>query len=503
MSAALTNGAGPGQGPGLSYLLPAHASFIVAQWHNVYLCGSEHVCWGFHLARVVASFARYVLSHLARRIKIQTPANRKICEMDAVDTNRVIDLSANDNIPLPAASAPMALSTGTSEPKQPPELGVNVDAPIANEPGRLITPVDADALIDSAIGMYDSSNYRRHDLIVSTKADGARFAISLLRSKAIDERAGAAAEWIYGGFLKPERGWFHKNGDDLHTYTFIPGSLKGLKNIKAKGVSGVHYAIGELELCKMIQTYGLDHAPKDLEDIPDEPDRYSNIYELRDWVMDYLNEMEKEKDASKKAKSSSGTSSKRKRGSRPVNLSDQAAKKSKPAAGSQTSKDIAVVSRFFTERDNKILMLKAELEAQKTLATCEKDKLKKKLDEKTNEVARLRDELARKDGELAQTALAMLYAFFVKYMLMKNGLRRNTSADARRASGNAKKMKNCSSAGTWNALLKLNLLELLCQPDDLTMEEFADADTSAQVVKIEPMCLEMNLCVYRNGCPQG
>lgn len=94
----------------------------------------------------------------------------KICEMDAVDTNRVIDLSANDNIPLPAASAPMALSTGTSEPKQPPELGVNVDAPIANEPGRLITPVDADALIDSAIGMYDSSNYRRHDLIVSTQS---------------------------------------------------------------------------------------------------------------------------------------------------------------------------------------------------------------------------------------------------------------------------------------------------------------------------------------------
>ncbi|EJK71864.1 hypothetical protein THAOC_06656, partial [Thalassiosira oceanica] len=84
-----------------------------------------------------------------------------------------------------------------------------------------------------------------------------------------------------------------------------------------------------------------------------------------------------------------------KRGSRPVNLSDQAAKKSKPAAGSQTSKDIAVVSNLFTERDNKILALKTELESQKTLATCEKEKLEKKLDEETNEVARLRDELAR------------------------------------------------------------------------------------------------------------
>ena len=43
-------------------------------------------------------------------------------------------------------------------------------------------------------------------------------------------------------------------------------------------------------------------------------------------------------------------------------------------------------------------------------------------------------------------------------------------------------------------------------PDDLTMEEFADADTSAQVLKWlnrtyvsrnESMCLEMA------GCPQG
>jgi len=41
------------------------------------------------------------------------------------------------------------------------------------------------------------------------------------------------------------------------------------------------------------------------------------------------------------------------------------------------------------------LALKTELESQKTLATCEKEKLEKKLDEETNEVARLRDELAR------------------------------------------------------------------------------------------------------------
>ena len=139
-------------------------------------------------------------------------------------------------------------------------------------------------------------------------ADGARLAISLLRTKAIDEKAGNAARWVYGCLLKPERGWFHRNGDAVHDFAFIPGSLKGIKDIKRKGVRGVHYAIGELELCKMLQTYGLDHAPKDLEDIPTEPDRYSNIYELRDWVVDYLNEIEKEMEASKKAKSSGGKS---------------------------------------------------------------------------------------------------------------------------------------------------------------------------------------------------
>ena len=130
--------------------------------------------------------------------------------------------------------------------------------------------------------------------------------MSFLRTRAIDERAGAAAEWIYGGFLRPERGWFYQPGNLLHTYTFIPGSLKGVKNIKTKGVRGVHYAIGELELCKMIQTYGLDHAPKDLEDIPAEPENYGFIYEMKDWVKNYLTEIEKKNDASKEAKTSNG-----------------------------------------------------------------------------------------------------------------------------------------------------------------------------------------------------
>ena len=115
---------------------------------------------------------------------------------------------------------------------------------------------------------------------------------------------------------------------------------------------------------------------------------------------------------SKRSSYAIGTSSKRKRGSRPVNLSDQAAKKSKPAAVSQTSRDIAVVSNFITERDNKISALKAELEAQKAAAASEKDKLKKKLDQAKymqskyelaiKMLAKNKVELARKDDELAQ-----------------------------------------------------------------------------------------------------
>ena len=75
--------------------------------------------------------------------------------------------------------------------------------------------------------------------------------------------------------------------------------------------------------------------------------------------------------------------------------------------------------------------------------------------------------------------------FFGKYILTKNGLRRNTSADARQASQEKrnKMIKTLStSAGTWNILLKLNLLEFLYQMICQWKEEFADADTSAQAV---------------------
>ena len=84
----------------------------------------------------------------------------------------------------------------------------------------------------------------------------------------------------------------------------------------------------------------------------------------------------------------------------------QTAKKSKPAASSKTSKDIAevskVVSKFLIKREEEISALKAKLEAQKTAAASEKDNLKKKLDNQINENARLKDELAGNKDELAR-----------------------------------------------------------------------------------------------------
>ena len=66
---------------------------------------------------------------------------------------------------------------------------------------------------------------------------------------------------------------------------------------------------------------------------------------------------------------------------------------------------------------------------------------------------------------------------------MKIGLRRNTSADVRRAPGIAKTMKNRSSK-CWN-LERIIEAELIGDPApiDLTMEEFAGADESIQVIE--------------------
>ncbi|EJK47295.1 hypothetical protein THAOC_33995, partial [Thalassiosira oceanica] len=178
----------------------------------------------------------------------------------------------SDHDPRRTSAAPMTLISDKSQTKQTP-LEVNVGSLLANEPpGRVVTPPAAPPA-------------------------GKRITRSSNKSINEEEREGKAAEYIYKNHLKL-RGWSYVKGDDLNTVYYVPGSLKGLKNIKADGDSGVHYGIGEPGLCQMLQTYGLDHAPKDLDDEPEKPQNGYCIYSLKELV-------DKNKEAaSKKAKES-------------------------------------------------------------------------------------------------------------------------------------------------------------------------------------------------------
>eukprot|EP00579_Thalassiosira_antarctica_P016601 CAMPEP_0201943854 /NCGR_PEP_ID=MMETSP0903-20130614/51978_1 /ASSEMBLY_ACC=CAM_ASM_000552 /TAXON_ID=420261 /ORGANISM="Thalassiosira antarctica, Strain CCMP982" /LENGTH=846 /DNA_ID=CAMNT_0048486691 /DNA_START=32 /DNA_END=2569 /DNA_ORIENTATION=+ len=77
---------------------------------------------------------------------------------------------------------------------------------------------------------------------------------------------------IFDNFLKKRKGWKSSNGGELANWMFYPGSLVGcsVAEIKNKGKGGVHYAYDWEELGKMIETYGVLHAPKSLQDFPSE-----------------------------------------------------------------------------------------------------------------------------------------------------------------------------------------------------------------------------------------
>ena len=120
-------------------------------------------------------------------------------------------------------------------------------------------------------------------------------------SDVIDDEAIAATRKIEFHNLR-KRGWVYK-ADKIHTWMWIPQSLATFKveEILKCGEDGVHFARGDIGLCKMLQTYGLYHAPEDLDDFPQK--NSFDIFELKDRVEKDLEE------ASKKAKSSHGKSS--------------------------------------------------------------------------------------------------------------------------------------------------------------------------------------------------
>jgi hypothetical protein len=81
-----------------------------------------------------------------------------------------------------------------------------------------------------------------------------------------DDRYTAMACQIWQHNLKA-RGWKYKK-NPLGTWMFIPPSLVG-----ASGERGVHYACEYGELGRMLERFGLDYDPKDLDDrLPELPD---------------------------------------------------------------------------------------------------------------------------------------------------------------------------------------------------------------------------------------
>ena len=195
------------------------------------------------------------------------------------DADRMNNESDDDNtLPPPtppprrAAAVPIKSEpTGTQR-----EVNVTLIVPIksepleAHEPERLVTPPTKRVTRSSGSG-----------------------------SDLFDEKALAAARQIDKLILR-EKGWVHKN-DSLYDWMWIPASIAGFKveDIRKHGEDGVHFARGDMGLCKMLQTYGPDHAPEDLDDFPEKNNSF-DIYELKDRVEKDLEE------ASKKAKSSSG-----------------------------------------------------------------------------------------------------------------------------------------------------------------------------------------------------
>ena len=84
-----------------------------------------------------------------------------------------------------------------------------------------------------------------------------------------EQKTRSLVSAIRKDWLTPKRGWGYMDGKDGETYAFIPGSLletykKG--EVKNKGIRGIHWANGELELGEMLSTYGYLYAPSSLDD---------------------------------------------------------------------------------------------------------------------------------------------------------------------------------------------------------------------------------------------
>lgn len=101
----------------------------------------------------------------------------------------------------------------------------------------------------------------------------ARSGSSSARGSAKERDAEGMACMIWDRRLKPD-GWKYGPGK-AHEFAIYPSSLAAvhtltLGKIKNKGMQGVHWADGYVELGKMLEKYGLKHGPSSLKDYPPE-----------------------------------------------------------------------------------------------------------------------------------------------------------------------------------------------------------------------------------------
>jgi len=253
---------------------------------------------------------------------------------------------------------------------------------------------------------------------MSADQNTARYPIEMVEASGgntLDENSGRAAEFIFAHTLKPLMNWTQTSGNQFHTWTFIPGSLNGVKHIKTKGVRGVHYAVGEVELCKMIVTYGLEHAPRDLNDFPTEIEESLCIHEMKDWVEHYSMDVEESEISSKKAKKAKAANAKKgeksarsealKRSGARATAKGKTPKRSGARAtdkGKNTSRSLK--RGYLTRNTSGQAAKKSKLEGRKErVAQIDRiDRLENRLEMVTDELTKMREILKEASDNLAE-----------------------------------------------------------------------------------------------------
>ena len=69
----------------------------------------------------------------------------------------------------------------------------------------------------------------------------------------------------------------------------VPSAAKmSMTDVRSQGIEGIHFAYDYPGLCKMIEKYGINHAPniKNAQDVPEElaEDKKRTVQEIHEWM---------------------------------------------------------------------------------------------------------------------------------------------------------------------------------------------------------------------------